>query len=317
MLGFMKRGSPNLAFGLSLACGALAPLVAAATASGAASQPFEHYQPILDRMPFGEPPPAANANAAAPAATDAQTQADQQKLAKQINMSCINVTPGGLTAIGFTDLGEKPPQNYYLVVGDNGGGWTVLNADYDEEWAQIEKDGVTITLKLGKGLIDAPPAAEKAAATAQAPAAAEPAAAPSDPAASEPFRLKPGLVRRPAGSSRAPLNVVSLHRNAQETDQIRQEIKKLADEGGDVGSYMERLRERKAKEKAEKDVAEKAARDQLQELARKITEEELKKREREINLSLLEQGASPVSDIELTPEEENALVQKGILPQLD
>jgi hypothetical protein len=111
--------------------------------------------------------------------------------------------------------------------------------------------------------------------------------------------------------------VVSLHRNAQETDQIRQEIKKLADEGGDVGSYMERLRERKAKEKAEKDVAEKAARDQLQELARKITEEELKKREREINLSLLEQGASPVSDIELTPEEENALVQKGILPQLD
>lgn len=316
MLGFMKWGSPNLAFGLSLVCGALAPLAAAATATGTAPQPFEHYQPILDRMPFGAPPPPGDAAAAAPAATDAQLQADQQKLAKQINMSCINVTPGGQTAIGFTDLGEKPPQNYYLLVGDTGGGWTVLGADYDEEWAQIEKDGVTITLKLGKGLIDAPPAAEKAAAVAAtAPAASEPPAVSSDAPTPDTFSLKPGLVKRPAGSSRAPLNVVSLHRKAQETDQIRQELKKLSEEGGDVSSYMERLRERKAKEKVEKDAAEQSARDKLQELARKITEEELKKREREINLSLIEQGASPISDIELTPEEESRLVEKGVLAQ--
>jgi len=293
---------------LPLALGALAPLAAAATASAPEARSFEHYRPILDRMPFGAPPPPVAAAAAAPAATDAQTQAEQQKLAKQINMSCINVTPGGRTAIGFTDLGEKPPQNYYLLVGEESGGWKVLNADYDEEWAQIEKDGVTITLKLGKGLIDAPPTpAAKNAAVAAAPGAVAP-----DPSPTR-SELPPGLIRRPSNRQTSPALLPAVQ--IAEMQKTRDEIENLRKTGGDLKSYMERLRERKTQEKTEKEAAEQAARDNLQELARKITEEELRKREREINLSLIEQGARPISDIQLTQEEEAELVRKGVLAQ--
>ena len=39
------------------------------------------------------------------------------------------------------------------------------------------------------------------------------------------------------------------------------------------------------------------------------------KREREINIELIKRGEAPVSDIELTEEEDAALVEAGALPQ--
>ena len=270
--------------------------------------PFSDYQPILDRMPFGALPPGFGQVAVDPVQTqtDAQLLAEQQKLAKQVNMSAVTITPNGATAIGFTDLSEKPPVSYYLLVGDSAGGWTVVKADYDEEWAQIEKEGVTITLQLGKGLIDAPPAHVTSQlspddAVAQAPAAAASAAV-------------PGLTRRtPHGVEAPALHVADLQSGHAEAEQIREEIAKLKEQGGDVKSYLERLRERKIKEKAEKVAFEQAAREKLQELARKITQDELAKQERKMNLSLIEQGVKPASDIQLTPEEDSALGEKGAL----
>jgi hypothetical protein len=275
--------------------------------------PFSDYQPILDRMPFGPLPPNFGQVAAEPvqAQTSAQVLAEQQKLAQQINMSCINITPEGTSAIGFTDLGAKPPVSYYLLVGASGGGWTVVNADYDAEWAQIEKDGVTITLKLGKGLIDAPPAP---AAVAQVAAPALPApVAPS--AVPEPSgSISSGSLRRPSQPGIIPTPGVSAMQRTK-LEQAREEVIKLRESGGDIKSYVERLRERAEREKMEKTAIEEASREQLQNLARKITESELKKRERELNLNLIEQGAKPISDIELTPEEEAAFIAKGVLAQ--
>ena len=260
---------------------------------------------------FGEPPPAA------PSKDEAQTLAEQQRLAKQINMSCINITPDGSTAIGFTDLGEKPPQNYYLLVGASAGGWTVLQADYDEEWAQIEKSGVAITLKLGAGLIEAPPvpAAVPSAATGVARVAPPEAGGHASAATESAGSGASGRILRPSLGGRPSVNVASLQRTREEHDRMREELKRIQEEGGDVKSYMERLLERRRQEKSEKEAAEEQARANLQELARKITQDELAKREREINLSLIEQGAKPVSDIVLTPEEEAALVERGILAQ--
>lgn len=304
-LGFIVRVLACLA-----AQGVFVPLDAPATASGATPQPFDRYQPILDRMPFGAPPPEAPPEVSPEQAKNvAEVQAEQQKLAKQINMSCINVTPGGKTAIGFTDLNEKPPKNYYLLTGDSGGGWTVVNADYDEEWAQIEKDGVTITLKLGKGLIDGPPAQEPA-------MKAKPTALAQNPMVNTgAMTNRFGLIRRPSYGGRPTLNLAELQRTRLENLQVREDIATLKDAGGDVKSYMARLHERKAQEQADKKAAEEAARQELQALAQKITAEEFEKKEREVNLYLIEQGAKPISDIELTPEEEADLVEKGVLSQ--
>ena len=293
--------------------------VASASASGYTPAPFSNYQPIIDRMPFGAVPANLDQTAeAAPTVTDAQVQAEQQKLAQQINMSCINVTPDGSTAIGFTDLAAKPPVNYYLLVGASAGGWTVVKADYDNDWAQIEKDGVAITLKLGKGLIDNPPAASALAKNPAAPgppSALQPAVpAPAQPEAA-PAPVPTGAILRPsARSALAPAAGIPPAQMA-ELLKTREEITKLKETGGDVGSYMERLRERKRQEAEAKAAAEQGARDKLQDLARKITQEELAKKEREMNLSLIEQGAKPISNIALTPEEEQALIDKGVLAQ--
>lgn len=289
------------------------PLTAAATAYTPA--PFSDYQPILDRMPFGALPPGFGQAAAEPVLlqTDAQLQAEQQKLAKQVNMSAVTITPNGATAIGFTDLSAKPPVSFYLLVGDSAGGWTVLNADYDEEWAQIEKEGVTITLQLGKGLIDAPPIrapAEVANAPAATPALDEHPAAEAVPA------LRPGLIRRPSQANMPPIPGLVTTAQRTELPQTREEIAKIKEQGGDVKSYIERLRERKIREKAEKTAVEQFASEKLQEMARRITQDELAKKEREMNLSLIEQGDKPVSDIQFTPEEDSSLVDKGVLAPL-
>jgi hypothetical protein len=80
--------------------------------------PFSHFEPILERMPFGELPDKFGESVAPDAGKqEALLKAQQEILARKINMSAINITPDGSTAIGFTDLTAKPPANYYLLVG--------------------------------------------------------------------------------------------------------------------------------------------------------------------------------------------------------
>ena len=305
----MKRPVPSF-FAAALLLPLCTGAAPAATASAAYTPaPFSDYQPILDRMPFGAPPPeGGQALDPEQAKTDAQVKADPQKLATQVNMSCVNITPDGGIAVGFTDLSEKPPANYYMRVGTASRGWTVLAADYDEEWAQIERDGITITLKLGEGLIDAPPVHAAPVPVAMPPPVAEPAELKEGAR-----QLPPGLIRRSSQRERPDIPGLTIVNRAE--NQQREDLAKLKASGGDIGSYMERLRERKAKETAEKAAAEESARKQIQELAQKITQDELKKREREMNLNLIEQGAHPISEIELTPEEEAALAERGVLLQ--
>ena len=282
----------------------LAVFCASAVPIARTIQPFSDYQPILDRMPFGTAVPAAATVDPALAQNAAQVQAEQQKLAQKISMSCVNITPEGTTAIGFTDLSDKTPVNYYLLVGATGGGWSVLAADYDDEWAQIKKDDVTITLKLGKGLIDAPPV--RAAAANALADQAQP--APTNAASRVGLALRPSLLGRPSA------NLAGLQRGRTAMDQVRDEMSKTRDQGEDIKSYMERLRERKQQQSAAEAANEQGAREQLQELAKKITQDELAKKEREENLKLIEQGDKPSSAIEAPPEENQAPVEKGDQP---
>jgi len=270
---------------------------------------FAPYQIIIDREIFGRPPPVRQNPTPAAAATPDPTQMQAEALAKKITLCAVNRTPSGNTAIGFIDNDAKPPRNIYLNVGDDADGYRIIAADYDAETATIEKDGVTITLKLGKGLIGTGAAggAPTVAATKRGgsphtfgrTAAGGEASTPTD-------RL--GAIRRASIAGMPPTSQIPT-RQRDEMEQRMQEIAKLRETGGDVRSYIEQLRERRAQEREEKAAAEEAARQKIQELARQMTEEELHKQEREINLSLIEGGSHPISDIELTPEEEAAILK--------
>ena len=238
--------------------------------------PFSRYEIIIDRKPFGTPPPAAAAPAAVDNAAVQQAQ-EEQKLARQINMVAVNKTPAGKTAVGFIDKSEKPERNYYLNVGETVNGFTVVEASYEDETATLRKDEVTITLKLGQGLVKG-----------GAPAA-QPAPAPA--AGTVPPRMPP--VAPPPRPNPPPAAV-----SAQST------------------LNSESFRERLARQRAEREAAE-AARQKRAVLdaearAEKITKDELDKATREINLNLIRQGMKPISPVTLTPEEDAEMVRLGV-----
>lgn len=114
---------------------------------------FEPYQIIIDREIFGRR--AAPVVTAPPAAAIIE-QRQAELLAKRLTMCAVNRTPSGNIAVGFIDNEAKPPRNIYLNVGESADGYRIVAADYDAETATIEKENVTITLKLGQGLIAVP-----------------------------------------------------------------------------------------------------------------------------------------------------------------
>lgn len=289
--GDSVRQRVRTAWGRALAAAVLCLAGAASgTAERYAPKPFEYYQPILDRMPFGAAAAQTGAGAldAEGAKSAAQEKVEQERLAKQVNMSAVNITPEGRTAIGFTDLSQKPPVNHYLLVGDEADGWKVLDADYDLETATIEKEGVAITLKLGQGLLSAPAAggAGSAAATAGAPALSAGARKVGEAAAAT-GRLPPGLTRR------------RLRRPVTGT---------VGDAGGTApaaasasSSYVERNRERALQREKEEQASREKMQAQLAEMARKAALNEIRRRDRE---EAEARAAEQAEEAAVAPQEE-------------
>lgn len=324
----MKRGQRWLA---ALALPAvLRAAAAAAAAAGEAVPPFSRYAIIIARRPFGVAPAAAAAGAGAAAGEAAAQSQAEQKLARQIAMVAVNITPGGRVAVGFIDNGEKPPRNYYLAVGESAGGYTVLDADYEEETATLEKDGVVISLKLGQGLVaTAAPATPAAAAGTPAasplriplrpPAAAAVTSAVASAAtttARAGRRLTPEEMQRAlypdpaAGGSGMDTSVPG-----QPIPTSVRMINRMLDSGEITEpSYLERLKKRR--EELEKRIAAQREINELRqrERAKELGREEFERLERERNLALIREGLEPVTPIELTPEEDAELVRAGVLP---
>ena len=105
-------------------------LAAVAFAEG---QPFERYQTIIDRKPFGPEPVNFDPEAAPGSATSAsaaaeggmtaeQRTAEEQQLAASVRVSILNVAPSGAVKVGFTDSSANPVENYYLPVGGSQNG---------------------------------------------------------------------------------------------------------------------------------------------------------------------------------------------------
>ncbi len=163
------------------------------------------YQPIIDAKPFGDMAAQVSADAAADAA---EQQRQREEIAQKFRMVGITDLPDGSRKIAFIDETGGAFASYLLGVGETQNGFTLVEADYDAEWATLAKDGLTFTLGLGKGLIEKPAQAEPMAALGPAaaapapirPAAVRPAAAAPAPAQGS-FRAR--LLRREAAKAQA------------------------------------------------------------------------------------------------------------------
>lgn len=259
--------------------------------------PRSYYSVILSRKPFGD---SADLKPASPPDKQAEMAAaeqarQEQNLARQIDMVAINRSPSGKLLVGLVDKSDgKNHRNFCLSPGDSAGGFTLVEADFNEETATIEREGVSITLKLGKGVVqkDAEGAAqpqEPVAPQATPPAlrsASEPSPAPM------PNRLTPGAIRRIAPN--ASLNAGAENRAVRNA------------------GYVKSLRDRRTSQAAATQEEIAKLRQEIK-AAEKTSKEEAAKRERAINLELLSRGQDPLSPIELTPEEDADLVRRGVL----
>lgn len=134
----------------------------AAADGGGLDSGFERFKTILDRMPFGRPPPGfdpdapggASASGAAGGAggeNAVEVSETEQQILSSVRVSALNVTPAGVVTVGFTDSSVQPPRNYFMEVGEKRGEWTVVAADPDpdKKTVKLSKNGVEATLKLG------------------------------------------------------------------------------------------------------------------------------------------------------------------------
>lgn len=256
-----------------LACFLFAGLTISASTGGEAFQPplFDHYQPILDRMPFGALPDNFNLNPqdAAAGQIEAKTKAEQEALKKKIKMSVVNITPAGATAIGFTDLSVTPPVNHYVKVGDSSAGWLVVSADYSAGSAVIEKDGVAVELSL-----------QQAAAAAAAAATAEK-GKPQDEPRNGKFSRRggSGSIRHAFARGALPGVTAPGQLIPSKTDSAAEKLS--GPDKTESGSYAERLRKRHTIKTQEQLATEAKMREQFEKLARETAAKEIQRREEE------------------------------------
>lgn len=136
--------------------------VDAAADGGGLDSGFERFKTILDRMPFGRPPPgfdpdspggasASGADGGPDGENAVEVSEMEQQILSSVRVSALNVTPAGVVTVGFTDSSVQPPRNYFMEVGEKRGEWTVVEADPNPEkkTVKLSKNGVEATLKLG------------------------------------------------------------------------------------------------------------------------------------------------------------------------
>ena len=259
---------------------------------------FDRYDSILTRMPFGQAP----AVAVNPAASATPPPPPPPAFVAKLTLCAINRTPASTIVVGFVDASTNPPHSYYLSVGEDENGFTVLSADIDQELATIEKDGIRIDLKMGKGATVAN-------------------AAPS-PAPVAPRRIPAPDATTPMGSVASagpPMPVIPVVSPTDPTAwPIPRNIKAI-DNALKMGikndSYVERLRKRREEVLAQQQQA--AAADGAQLAPEKIDEDAASAKFeaflRRKNLNLIRKG-EPGLGIPLTPEEDAQLVSEGVLP---
>jgi len=116
-----------------------APLLLAASAG------FYRYNQILERRPF-----APVVSAEDEASKNVVTVVAPPAFVKDLRMCAITESPAGIR-VGFINIRIKPPQPYYLYVGDREDGIELVDADYEKEGALLRKGGEQFWMYMSGG----------------------------------------------------------------------------------------------------------------------------------------------------------------------
>jgi len=161
---------------------------------------FSRYAQILERRPFA----SAAADVVTPAVV---TLVEAPAFVKDLRMCAITESPAGLQ-VGFVNIQVKPPQPYYLYVGDSEDGIELVAADYDKEGVLLRKDAEQYWLYMSDNIPTVPDT-------------------PRGPATHSPGQVHPGAPSGPRG--------------AQPTDLDRPSSRS---DSGSATSYADRRRKR-------------------------------------------------------------------------
>jgi len=239
-------------------------------------QPYERYQSIVDRQMFGDPPPGFDPSKPPSEVSKSDEKAEealtkeQESIRSAIHFSVINVTPGGETAVGFTDNGDaKNPVHYYLKVGESRNGWTVKAADPVKATMTIAKGDVEVSLSIGGNSASQPGAATKA---------GQPAAMRS---------ISTGA--RSASNAPGSLRGRRLLREQQRQEIAAKEAAEKAEENAKREEERQRAEEEKAQREAERE-EQRAQLMQIQEELRKAREARAAREAEEAQAAAYEEG---------------------------
>lgn len=255
--------------------------------SGASLAPFPRYQPIIDCKPFGEvSTPALDVETM----TQSQEEEQQEKeaIAQKLNMCAVTIMPGGEVGIGFTDATVNPSSTYFLTQGKTVNGFTLISADYEDETATLQHNGLILTLKLGVGLVDTPVAVDSD-------SAVQGEQVPSPP---PPSKLR-------------TIRIQSQKQAIAETFAIEPISPPDSSQVAPKGGAKARLLARRAAEKAEADAINKQATKVLQDKMAMVAADKIK-RERRVEIERIKRGEEPTIPLILTLEEDMELERAGV-----
>jgi len=269
-------------------------------------QPFERYAGILERMPFGKPPvgPTAAETAAAEAA-----KTPPPPFVNQLVLCALNRTPAGGLAVGFMDNSQKPPKSYYLEKGETNDNFTVLSANFELECATIEKDGIDVDLKMGKGatLATGRP-------TPTPMPVALPALRPMPRSVLTLTNDTNAIAARLAGGPPMPMR--SFNPAQPDTWRVPNSVKaidKALTMGIQEESYVERLKKRREELLAQQAEQTSSAQATVDNAVEERTVRGIEHSIRMMNMESIRSGGGGLG-IVLTPEEDAQLVSEGVLP---
>ena len=257
---------------------AVGALLTAAAVRAAEPIAFARYQTIIDRQPFGQPPPGFNPQQMASevtkggaAAAAAELTAEQQEFQKVVGFSVLNLSGDDCwVGISVPSAGDpKVPNHYYLKVGDTRDGWFVKSADPIRKTAVVVKDETEIELTLGTPFNGGAGAKGASAKTARA-------TGPSAPSARSGL-----LTRRAAGGGAAAAPTSFAGRRARREAEEAARAAEVAAREAERAAREEEAKAREEEERAAREAERAEQRQQLMDIReelRKAREEKEKQR---------------------------------------